>query len=158
MQQGLLLQIVNFWLKGKSWSISRLKKFFVNACVIILEFWVPRSNILGITNPPGLNRVDLSAKVPGFQAVKSIKNVGAAVQALRIISLKIGKLVELESHIGNHVGKYTEFTCVYLAFKNHKLQKVRYVLETLYWSIPKVIKSLFQLDPEGFYIPIICCT
>ena len=72
---------------------------------------------MGITNPPGLNRVDLSAKVPGFQAVKSIKNVGAAVQALRIISLKIGKLVELESHIGNHVGKYTEFTCVYVSVR-----------------------------------------
>jgi hypothetical protein len=89
---------------------------------------------LGITNPPGLNRVDLSAKVPGFQAVKSKKTVGAAVliQALHIFSLKIGKLMELESHIGNHVGKYTDFTCVYLAFKNHKFQKVRYVLETLY--------------------------
>ena len=89
---------------------------------------------MGITNPPGLNRVDLSAKVPGFQAVKSIKTVGAAVliQALHIFSLKIGKLMELESHIGNHVGKYTDFTCVYLAFKNRKFQKVRYVLETLY--------------------------
>ena len=66
--------------------------------------------------------------------MKSIKTVGAAVliQALHIFSLKIGKLMELESHIGNHVGKYTDFTCVYLAFKNHKFQKVRYVLETLY--------------------------
>ena len=32
------------------------------------------------------------------------------------------------------------------------------VLETLYWSNANLIKSLFWLDPVGFYIPIICTT
>ena len=68
----------------------------LRVCVSILEVRVPSSNIVGIICPPGLDRLNWSAKILGCQAVRPKKIRGyqtplapVLIQALKVFTSKV---------------------------------------------------------------------